>query len=96
MYEGALRMAYQQTVVAQYRCDYDAQHRSLQDVCEPYLYATPFASAQLELLELDDTQWRKFLRRPLSAVHRRRAMVPEQLSWLELGTFTLLWALKAL
>lgn len=97
IYEGALRIAYQQTVVAQYRCDYDAQHRHLRDVCEPRLYATPFASAQLELLELDDTQWRKFLRRPLSTASRRRAMLPQQLSWLDLGAFTLFfWALKAL
>jgi len=87
IYDGHLHIASQQTVVAQYRCDYDAPHGHLQDVWEPLLYATPFASAQLELFELDDTQWRKCLRRPLSTVSRRRAMLPKQLSWLDLGAW---------
>lgn len=38
IYEGHLRIAYHQTVVARYRCDYDPQHGQLHDVREPMLY----------------------------------------------------------
>ena len=61
------------------------------------LYATAFRSPQLELIELDDEQWRKCQRRPLSTYTRHRAMLPEQLSLLELGASALfLLALKAM
>ena len=83
--------------MARYRCNYDPKHGQLHDVNEPILYTTPFASPQLELIELDDEQWRKFQRRPLSTYARRIAMLPEQLSLLDLGTSALiLLALKAM
>jgi hypothetical protein len=59
-------------------------------VSEPILYPTPFASSQLELIELDDEQWRKFQRHPLRNYTRRRAMVPEQLALIDLGASALL------
>src|SRR5262249_16032897 len=64
IYDGQLRIEYYQTLVARYRCLYDRKHRQLHDVNEPLFYTTPFASPQLELIELDDEQWRKFQRRP--------------------------------
>jgi hypothetical protein len=66
-------------------------------VSEPTRYATPFASPQLELIELDDEQWIKFQRRPSRHYSRRIAMLPQQLSLLDLGTFALvLLAFKAI
>jgi hypothetical protein len=66
-------------------------------VHEPILYTTPFASPHLELIELDDEQWRKCQRRPLSTYTRRIARVPEQLSLLALeASALLLLAFKAL
>jgi hypothetical protein len=66
-------------------------------VREPTLYTTPFASPQLELIELDDEQWMKFQRRPARPYSRRMAMLPQQLSLLDLGTSALvLLALKAI
>ena len=63
----------------------------------PTLYATAFRSPQLELIELDDEQWRKCQRRPLSTYPRHRAMLPEQLFLLDLGASALvLLALKAI
>jgi putative transposase len=90
IYEGQLRIEYHKTLLARYRCTYDPQHGQLRDVHEPLLYSTPFASPQLELIELDDEQWRKCQRRPLSTYTRRIAMVPEQLSLLNLGASALL------
>ena len=55
--------------MARYRCDYDPRHGQLQGVSEPTLYTTPFTSPQLELIELDDEQWRKFQRRPARNLH---------------------------
>ncbi len=97
IYEGELSIAYQQTLLARYRCAYAPKHRQLQDVNEPILYATPFASPQLELIELDDAQWIKFQRRPSRHYSRRIAMLPQQLSLIDLGTFALvLLAFKAI
>jgi hypothetical protein len=44
----------------------------------------------LELIELDDAQWRKCQRRPLSTYTRRLAMVAAQLALLDLGASALL------
>jgi transposase InsO family protein len=97
IYEGELSIAYQQTLLARYRCEYDLKHQQLQDVSAPILYATPLASPQLELIELDDAQWIKFQRRPSRHYSRRIAMLPHQLSLIDLGTLALvLLALKAI
>jgi transposase InsO family protein len=97
IYEGQLRIEYHKTLLARYRCIYDRKHGQLHDVNEPLLYTTPFTSPQLELIELDDEQWRKCQRRPLSIYSRRIAMVPEQLFLLDLGASALLFlALQAM
>ena len=48
-------------------------------------YTTPFASPQMELIELDDEQWRKFRRRPRSNYAKRIAMFGHQFSLLDRG-----------
>lgn len=96
IYEGQLRIEYQKALVARYRCIYDRTHGQLHDVNEPFFYPTPFASPQLELIELDAEQWRKFQRRPARNHAKRLALFGHQLSWLDLGTSALiLWVLKA-
>ena len=97
IYEGQLRIEYHKTLWARYRCHYDPKQGQLQEVSAPTLYATAFRSPQLELIELDDAQWRKCQRRPLSTYTRHRAMLPEQLFLLDLGASALfLLALKAM
>ena len=64
IYEGTLRLEYQQTILAQYQCDYDQRQQTLQTIDQPILYQTSFQSAQLELFELDDEQWLKVFQRP--------------------------------
>jgi transposase InsO family protein/transposase len=97
IYEGELGIEYQQTVVAQYHCDYDIRRGELQGVSKPRLYTTTFTSAQLELIELDDEQWVKFQRRPPRTYTKRTTMFRQQLSLLDLGTSALLLlALKAI
>ena len=97
IYEGHLSIEYHKTLLAQYRCHYDPKQGQLQEVSAPTLYATAFRSPQLELIELDDAQWRKCQRRPLSTYTRHRAMLPEQLFLLDLGASALfLLALKAM
>ncbi len=97
IYEGELRIEHRQTLLARYRCAFDPKHRQLQDVNEPTFYDTPFASPQLELIELDDEQWIKFQRRPTRHSSRRIAMLPQQLLLIDLGASALvLLALKAI
>ena len=96
IYDGQLRLESHKTLVARYRCIYDRQHRQLHDVNEPLFSTTPFASPQLELIELDDEPWRKLQRRPARHYSKRIAMFGRQLSLLDLGTSALiLSALKA-
>jgi putative transposase len=95
--EGELSIEYHQTLLARYHCAYDPQRRQLHDVREPTFYPTPFASPQLELLELDEEQWSTFQRRPAKHYSRRLAMLPQQLSLIDVGTSALvLLALKAI
>jgi len=75
---------------------YASKHRQLHDVNEPLFSTTPFASPQLELIELDEEQWCKYQRRPARNYAKRIAMFGHQLSLLDLGISALiLWALKA-
>ena len=70
IYEGHLSIEYHKTLLARYRCHYDPKRGQLQEVSAPTLYAMAFRSPQLELIELDDAQWRKCQRRPLSTYTR--------------------------
>jgi transposase InsO family protein len=97
IYEGELSIAYHQTVVARYRCEYDPKHKAIQGMSEPTLYHTRFTPPQLELIELDDAQWVKFQQRPSRTYSKRIAMLPKQLPLLDFGVSALiLLALKAM
>jgi hypothetical protein len=85
VYEGDLRIEYQETLLARYRCVYNQRRRRLQDVSDPALYATPFASPQLELLELDDAQWLKVQQRAWYRRPRQVLQVAEQLPLLDVA-----------
>lgn len=74
IYDGDVRIAYEQTLVARYRGTYDRRQKRLKAVRQPTLYHTAFASPQLELFELDDDQWRKVIER--LPPHRRRLSSP--------------------
>ena len=58
----------------------------MQDVSDPTLYATPFASPQLELLELDDAQWIRVQQRAWHRRAREWRQVVEQLPLLRLAS----------
>jgi hypothetical protein len=81
IYAGQLQIEYQQTLLARYRCVYDSRHGRIEEVSDPRLYPTSFASTQIDLIELDETQWQKIQRRPARLYSGRRATLPAQL-WL--------------
>lgn len=86
VYEGQLRLEYEQTLLARYHCVYDRQLKQLQTVDQPRLYQTPFASPQLELWELDEEQWLKVQQRPfLPHRARHRPSAVRQLALLGFG-----------
>lgn len=64
IYEGWLRVEYQQTLLAHYDYTLDRRRKALKSVSHPRLYQTPFASPQLEFFELDDNEWHKVWQRP--------------------------------
>jgi len=63
--EGQLHIEYRETLLARYRCAYDLRRKRLREVSHPTVYRTVYASPQLELIELDDEQWRKIQQRCL-------------------------------
>lgn len=69
-YEDHLHVEYKQTLLARYRYRLERQASRIGSITRPRLYRTQFASPQLELLELDDTQWEKVARRPEYAKRR--------------------------
>ena len=72
LHEGWLRIEYGQTLLAQYQFRTDRQRQALKSVFGPRLYATAFASPQIEIFELDDEQWPKALQMPAPAPRKRR------------------------
>jgi len=92
IYEGELRIEYQETLLARYRCAYDQRQRRLRDVSHPTVYPTAFASPQLELLELDETQWIKVQQRAAHHRTRRMSQFAEQLPLIHVGNVVLLWS----
>jgi hypothetical protein len=56
------------------------------------VYPTGFASPQLELLELDATQWIKVQQRAAQHRTRRVVQLTEQLPLLHVGSVALLWS----
>jgi putative transposase len=90
IYEGHLRIEYQGTLLAQYRCVYHQRRRRIQDVSDPTFYVTPFASPQLELLELDETQWMKVQQRVWHRRTRTRRPVVVQLPLLRLASLAVM------
>jgi transposase InsO family protein len=91
IYEGQLHIEYQETLLARYRCTYDERQKRLRAVSHPTLYHTVFASPQLELLELDDTQWIKVQQRSVPRRLRRLTSRGEQLTLAGLETSALIF-----
>jgi hypothetical protein len=97
IYEGQLRIEYEQTLLARYRCRYNTRQGRIEAVSDPTLYTTSFASKQIELIELDDEQWKKVQQRPSRTYSRSRAKLQEQLLLIDFGASALLLlALKAM
>ena len=97
IYKGQLHIEYEQTLLARYSCRYNPRQGRIEEVSDPTLYTTSFASNQIELIELDDEQWQKVQHRPARLYGRRIANFPEQLLLIDLGVSALvLLALKAI
>lgn len=64
LYEGRLQVMYREALLARYAYQYDRKHQQIRSITHPLLFQTPYVSPQLELWELDETQWRKVLERP--------------------------------
>jgi transposase InsO family protein len=79
IYEGQLRLEYQETLLAQYQSHYDQRQKRLQHVSQPTLYQTLFASPQLELFELDNEQWLKIYQRTYERRQKRMRQMGRQL-----------------
>lgn len=89
-FEDRLHVEYKQTLLARYRYRLQRRSSKIASISRPKLYRTQFASPQLELVELDDTQWTKIARRPeyarrrvaLAAAARQLALDFPLMSWL--------------
>jgi transposase InsO family protein len=91
IHQGKLHVEHQKTLLAQYACQLNRKSRTLTSVTEPQLYQTPFASAQLELFELDETQWQKIYHRPPYKHHPKGGPMAEQLPLFGLFCLLFFW-----
>ena len=76
MHAGWLRVEYEQIVLARYAYTHHRRRRALKTISRPKIYQTAFASPQIELFELDETQWLKIWQRPESCRRRRHDLPP--------------------
>ncbi|MCI0559761.1 MAG: hypothetical protein MN733_14825, partial [Nitrososphaera sp.] len=89
IYEDRLNIEYQQTLLARYQSKIDRKRKALKSVSQPQFYSTPFNFPQLELFELDESEWRRAWLRP-PYVHRQiQGPLAKQLPLLALDM--LLW-----
>lgn len=91
IHQGKLQVEHQKTLLAQYACKLNRESRTLKSVTKPHLYQTPFASAQLELFELDERQWQKIYHRPPYTHHTKWGPIAEQLPLFALFCLLFLW-----
>ncbi|MFN2233586.1 MAG: helix-turn-helix domain-containing protein, partial [Anaerolineales bacterium] len=70
-YQDRLHVEYRQTLLARYHYRLQYGSTKISSISRPKLYKTTFASPQLELLELNDDQWQKIIRRPEYAKRRK-------------------------
>jgi transposase InsO family protein len=98
LYDGRLQIAYQQTVLARYAYRYDRATKRLRAVARPELFQTAYAAPQLELFELDDTQWRKVWERAAQQRRQRlvRSATGQQLAFSFAGVLAMLSVLGGL
>jgi hypothetical protein len=90
LFQDRLHIEYQQTLLARYQYRLDRKAKKIARIDKPKLYRTLFASPQLELFELDDSQWQKILRRPEYA--KRRAAQNSKVKQLALAlNYNMFW-----
>ena len=85
IYQDRLHIEHQQTLLARYSCHLDHKTKQLKAVNRPKLYQTQYASPQLELIELDETQWHKVRPRPFFSRRQPQGPFAKQLPLLFLG-----------
>lgn len=91
LYQDRLHIERQQTLLARYQCRFDRTAKKITKLSNPTLYKTPFASSQIELFELDETEWQRAWLRP-PYVHRQiQGPLATQLSLLGLECLLCFW-----
>jgi transposase InsO family protein len=90
IYEDRLNIEYKQTLLARYDVKINRKQKKLTEVKGPKLYDTAFASPQLEMFVLDDSQWHKVLQRPPYSARRTKPVVQAK-QLLLLGADLVLW-----
>lgn len=88
-YQDRLHVEYRQSLLARYHCRLDRRSSQITTISRPTRYRSLSVSPQLELLELDDTQWLKILRRPEYV--KQRVVMKTAVKQLAFDLILLLW-----
>lgn len=75
VYKEQLVVAYDETHLAQYTVEYEPDQKHLFNVTTPQLYDTMYASPQLPLWTLRDTEWLKVLKLPQAPTPVKRSRI---------------------
>lgn len=76
VYGDRLRAEFDNVVLAEYHCRFDERTKKVQDIRDPRLYQTAFASAQQDLIPLNEQEWITVYR-PKSRPARRPKICPQ-------------------
>ena len=79
IYKNRLNIEYQQTLLVRYQCRIYRQKKKLKSVTKPQLQETSFTSPQLELFELDKSQWQYAWLRAPYIYRKQKAPFAQQL-----------------
>jgi putative transposase len=71
VYEGSLRIEYQANILALYGLTFEPDHQQIAEVKHARRIETHFRSSQLNLWQINDTEWLLALRRPGPATRKK-------------------------
>jgi len=76
LYEGTLKIEYQATALSQYSITLQPDQKHIAEVKHPRRIETHFASPQLHLWQLSETEWLLALRQPERQTHKKHRVQP--------------------
>lgn len=80
IYENRMHIEHKQTPLARYTVSLNRHNNSLTSITNPQIYPTSFQLPQLEMFELDESEWKRVLQRSPYHTHLPQGPLAQQLA----------------